>query len=83
MILFFNKTRAVSTVKVSGVVMPKPYLRYFGSAITKETDAVTALKLSENDLFNGKEDAFTAALKIQSKLILDAYANGVNNYIDN
>jgi hypothetical protein len=84
MIVFYNKTRAMLAKQESGIVMPKPYLRYFDSKIAKETAAVTALKLSENDLFNGKEDAFTAAVKIQQKLISTefAVADGANAYID-
>lgn len=82
MIVFYNKTRAVLAKQESGIVMPKPYLRYFGSAIAKETTAVTALKLSENDLFNGKEDAFTAAVKIQQKIFSTEIADGTSTYID-
>jgi hypothetical protein len=83
MILFYNKTRAMFAKQESGVIMPKPYLRYFDSKIADETTAVTALKLSANDLINGKEDAFTAAVKIQTKLIESKFAaDGANAHID-
>jgi hypothetical protein len=84
MIVFYNKTRAMLAKQESGIIMPKPYLRYFDSKIADEAAAVTALKLSANDLFNGKEDAFTAAVKIQQKLIETKFnaADGANTYID-
>ena len=50
---------------MNGVIKPKPFSRYFNPiAEAAVNTGFTAAKVSEIDLYSGRENAFSIALKV-------------------
>ena len=65
MYVFYKKTRATLAKEVSGVIKPQPFSRYFYPLTEAAVKTgFTNAKVSERDLYTGRENAFSIALKV-------------------
>ena len=68
MYVFYKKTRATLAKEVSGVIKPQPFSRYFYPLTEAAVKTgFTNAKVSERDLYTGRENAFSIALKVQTE----------------